>query len=71
MSVIFYQVFSSGSINVYSEQLRMIVFFWARKKFTFMKGPVKYVAICIFLARDANLRNSILKWQYYIILIVY
>ena len=31
MSVIFYRVFSSGSINVFSEQLRMIVFLSTEK----------------------------------------
>ena len=71
LSVIFHQVFSSGSNNFSSEKLRTIVLFWIWKKFTLNKGSVRSVAICIFLARDVNLWYWILKWKYYIILSVY
>ena len=67
LSVIFHQVFSSGSNNFSSEKLRTIVLFRVWKKVV-KKSPVKSVAICIFLARDANLLFSVLRWKYYIIL---
>ena len=60
-AVIFHQVFSSGSNNSSVEKLRKIVLLWVWKTLLVEKGSVKSVAICIFLARDANLRYLILK----------